>query len=182
MGLLSWLFGKDDSVADTTATGAALGAAIGDKLDERAQRDEALKLQRLAILQREHHFKMQQTDRNLDLISENLRESRNRNIDWEWWWEPPDVCQKLHQQYALSRYSDETFCKLNKQLVYEWKLLEGRAEAVGLMSIIYMPRSIGGDIAGTPKVLRWAMSKLRARIEICERAIEIQHQYRMNDE
>jgi hypothetical protein len=172
MGIFD-IFDKDDGAIETGLTAGALGAILGDKLDERQWRHDVLRLLQQQLASARFDREM----RRVDQILATIRESQAfilRYGDWSWSWEYPTVCERMHREFLHRNFTDREFGLRVNQQYRRWADLSRRSEAVGIMPFVYMPRTICGDIAGTDKMLSWAMDRLEAEIDIRE------HEQRLN--
>ena len=164
MGLFDIFFGRDDSVVESTVTGAAIGAYLGDKLDERADRKHIIQLLEAQIAQRNYHHAI---DNLLRLPS--IDDIPGIYDNWFWMWEPPARCIKWHIAYLHRALVDQVFSEERSSLHRQWHEVRERALAVGIIPTVSMPRSISGDISGTPESLQRAMLNIMEAVIIRER-------------
>jgi hypothetical protein len=168
MGLFNVLFPKDSSVAEDIVTGAAIGAVIGDKLDERQDRARILRLLHAMLLQGEYHFAIEQSERQMKALDKLYKIEKAANDAWRWPWDRGDLeALKLYTKW-MQRKKDQAFADTHSQLAPEWHDLCNRARDLGLSAAAYMPRSIYGDVMGTPEMLRHGFDRVREKIEILE--------------
>ncbi len=157
---------RPDTVVESTVTGAAIGAYIGDKLDERADREHIIHLLEAQIAQRNYHFA-------LDSLLNTPEQPAGMYDNWFWVWDPPGRCAKSHLDYLYRSIINQAFSRERTALYRRWRDVRRRALAVGLLPTVCMPRTISGDIAGTPKLLRRAMDNITKDIVIRERENQI---------
>ena len=163
MGLLDFWMNEKTSMLDSIVTGTVLGAAIGDKLDERRDRAKIINLLQIQNLQQK---KLQ------DDVDYKLRAEEAEN--WLWMWKMPGCCAMMYLRYMETLFKNPRFDAIHKRLWLRWEGLSKRAYKVNIAPTLSMPRTISGDIAGTPRLLDWAMDRLETKVGICERYIDMQ--------
>lgn len=150
------LFGGD-SVVDS----ALGGMVLGNMLDERVDRAKTISLLE-----------------NIAAQGEALADERASEKDeaarsaWKWVWPFESQCDMMYLAAARLMHSPSGMKERNP-IVREWEELKNRAIAVGVVPTIYMPRSLNGDIAGTPRCLHAALGVLKELVEIREGEAEL---------
>ena len=173
MGLLRKLFGKHDSVTESVINGVAVGYAIGDKLDERRDRQTALELLSALVDQNNAlHIERDQKERERALRQLHRLQLADVIRRVKWPWRLSDECHDL-QVDAILRSRNPDFKAEDRKLYARWTVLFTRALKAGINPLIHMPRSISGDVIGTPKLLVQCMDKLEARVRKWEGASRI---------
>lgn len=175
MGLFD-IFNKNDGAVETGLTTGAVGALIGDKLDERQWRQDMLRLSAQQLAQSRFDYEMRQVDKMMEAAIE-WQSIILKYGEWGWLWQYPTVCEGLHRAYNKRHFTDPVFRDRVLDQYHRWAKLRRRANTVGLMPFIFMPRTLSGDVAGTEKVLKWAMDRLEAQIDLLERGKALDHKY-----
>jgi hypothetical protein len=162
MGLFSWLFPDDSSPVEDAITGAVVGSIIGDKLDERADR---LRTQQLlaAILD-------QGQQRDAKIAREKWEAVQQAKIDaWYGPWSMGDIdALRLYTEWMQRKNNRPEFKRIHEELGLQWRNLRDRAYAIGFSALHYMPRSVYGDILGTPVMIQNGLDRVRRKIEAHE--------------
>lgn len=159
MGIIRKVF--DESAVEAGLTGAAIGAGVGEVLDRRAGRHEIIHLLRLQIAQGEYHREMDQAGSGLRQAVASLESAS----PWPWPWKPQEAVQHLHRAYLNRTRTDPHFRDTDLDLNLRWSRLRRATIQARIMPLHYMPRSIAGDVVGTPRTLEHAMDRLEQRLE-----------------
>ncbi len=92
-------------------------------------------------------------------------------------WRPAAESVALQLGYLTRVRQDDDFAAENFNLVERWSNICRRCEARGLCPLVAMPRSVSGDIVGTPRVLDSVMSRIEHRLDLIDREEEIGARY-----
>ena len=162
MGLFSWLFPSDSSPVEDAITGAVIGCMIGDKLDERAHRARTVHLLSALLTQGQ--------ERDAAVAFEKYNKAQQARIDaWVGPWDMGDIgALRLYTEWMQRKNNRPDYKLVHEELGRKWQNLRDRAYALGFSATHYMPRSIYGDIMGTPVMIQNGLDQVRKKVEAHE--------------
>jgi len=167
MGLFNILFPEDNSLVEDVVTGAAIGAVIGDKLDERQDRARILQLLYALLAQGDYHFEIGQFDKRMKVLDKWHKDEKAASDAWPWPWDMGNMGSlKLYAEQL--RPKNKEFHNIHTKLASEWRDLRDRARLLDFSAAVHMPRSVYGDIMGTPEMLRHGLDQVREKVELLE--------------
>jgi len=167
MGFWQWLTGG--SASANTATGAGIGAFIGSEAEKHEKLDEIAGLHRARILQA-------QAFRDQDEASALCKEPYSDPV-YDWGpWEPWEKCSALYTDCYIKFSADRAYHDLSVGFASRWWDLRVRAVKVGFPPR-NIPRTISGDVIGTPLLLNKVFDELERDIERHERVREVEQRF-----
>ena len=92
-------------------------------------------------------------------------------------WGSPSLCRDLYTKLTLRSMADQEYRTETAKLQSRWAAIRKRAEAVGIVPSISMPRDISGDIIGTLHALQVAMDDVVKEIRMYEREAEVERKF-----
>lgn len=177
MGLLDWLWkNTGDGV-----TGAAIGAALGEVVDNRRDRQEQTELLK-EILKELKSRSGGDDDEPESLAGEpttvdeefwgdlapKLRDKmiRAERVEPGTWARPKDPPMYQIYREVFEREKEPERQRELQSLSDRWREVKLKALEAGVFPLEYMPRSIAGDVMGTPMMLRRSMDLVEESIEL----------------
>lgn len=92
-------------------------------------------------------------------------------------WDPMSKCVDLYQIFLDNILENKAFAKEFTRVCDRWYDIVKRSVAVGFCPIVMMPRTISGDVIGTPKMLFAIFRKIERQLKMLERQKQIKEQY-----
>lgn len=145
------------NIVSDTLQGMGLGWLAGEIRDAKSDRRKMIQLMTMDQLEKQR----ERQEKALDELA------KMDSIPWPWPWERPVRSLHLYNKTNL-RQTDPEYAKTHRDLLRKWNILSQRAMAYKINPLLYMPRSVSGDVAGTLGILVHGMKILESEIMLHE--------------